>query len=55
MEFFDLIVIVPVREVLLLEILLELFPHNLPFINLLHLLLQLQLFSQISKILAPLC
>ena len=28
-EFFDLIIIVPVREVLLLEILLELLPHNL--------------------------
>ena len=38
MEFFDLIIIVPVREVLLLEILLELFPHNISFINLLHLL-----------------
>ena len=37
MELFDLIIIVPVREVLLLEILLELFPHNLPFIDLLHL------------------
>ena len=36
MELFDLIIIVPVREVLLLEILLELFPHNLPFINILH-------------------
>ena len=37
MELFDLVIIVPVREVVLLEILLELFPHNFPFINLLHL------------------
>ena len=36
MELIDIIIIVPVIEVLLLEILLELFPHNLPFINLFH-------------------
>ena len=36
MELFDLVIIVPVREVLLLEILLELLPHNLPFIDLLY-------------------
>ena len=36
MKLFDLIIIVPVNEVFLLEILLELFPHNFPFINLLH-------------------
>ena len=38
MEFFNLIIIVPIREVLLLKILLELLPHNIPFTNLLHLL-----------------
>ena len=36
MELFDLVIIVPVREIFLLEILLELSPHNFPFINLLH-------------------
>ena len=35
MEFFDFIIIVPIREVLLLEIFLELFPDNIPFIYLL--------------------
>ena len=35
MEFFDFIIIVLVREVLLLEIFLELFPDNIPFIYLL--------------------
>ena len=38
MELFDLIIIVLVREVLILEILLEPFPHNIPFINILYLL-----------------
>ena len=38
MELFDLVIIVPVREVFLLEILLELLPHNLPVIDLPHLL-----------------
>ena len=38
MELFDIIIIVPIREVLLVEILLELFPPNLPFIQLLYLL-----------------
>ena len=37
MELFDLTIFIPVREVLLIEINLELFPHNLPFINLIHL------------------
>ena len=37
MELFNLIIIVPVREVFLLEILLALFPHNSYFINLLYL------------------
>ena len=37
MELFDLIIIVPVREVLLLEILLELLPYNRLFIDLLYL------------------
>ena len=37
MELFDFFIIVSVREVLLLEILLEPFPHNLPFINIFHL------------------
>ena len=37
MKFFDLVIIVPVREVFLLEILLQLSPTNFPFINLLHL------------------
>ena len=37
MELFDIIIIVPVKEVRLLEILLELFPHNIPFINIFHL------------------
>ena len=36
MELFDLVIIVPVREVLLLEILLELLPHNIPFIDILY-------------------
>ena len=36
MKFFDLVMIVPVKEEFLLEIILELFPHNFPFINLLH-------------------
>ena len=36
MEFFNLVIVVPIREVFLLEVLLELFPHNFPFINLLH-------------------
>ena len=36
MELFDITIIVPVREVILLEILLELLPHNLPFIDLLY-------------------
>ena len=36
MELFDIIIIVPIREVLLLEIFLELLAHNLPFIDLLH-------------------
>ena len=37
MELFDLVIIVPIIEVILLEILLELLPHNLPFIDLLYL------------------
>ena len=37
MEFFDFIIVVSVREVLLLEIFLELFPDNLPFVDLFHL------------------
>ena len=37
MELFNRIIIVHAGEVLLLEILMELFPHNLPFTNLLHL------------------
>ena len=37
MEFHDLIIIVPVRKVLLLEVLLELLPYNLSFIDLLYL------------------
>ena len=36
-EFFNLIIIVPDRDVLLLEVFLELFPHNSSFINLLYL------------------
>ena len=33
MELFDIIIIVPIREVLLLEVLLELLPYNLLFID----------------------
>ena len=36
MEIFDFIIIVLVREVLLLEIFMELFPDNLPFIYILY-------------------
>ena len=36
MELFNLAIIVPIGEVLLLEILLELLPHNLSVIDLLH-------------------
>ena len=38
MELFNLVIIVPVREVLLVEILLKLFPPTLPFYDLLHFL-----------------
>ena len=38
MEFFDIFIIVPVREVFLLEILLEILPHYLSVIDLPHLL-----------------
>ena len=37
MELFDLIIVVPIIEVHLLDMLLELFPDNLPFINIFHL------------------
>ena len=37
MEFFDLVIIGPTREVLLLEILLELFPHDISVIDFLYL------------------
>ena len=38
MEFLNLVIIIPVREVFLLEILLELFPLKSPFIDPLYLL-----------------
>ena len=34
MEFLDFSIIIPIREVLLLEVFLEILPHNLPFIDL---------------------
>ena len=41
MEFLDFIIIVPIRKVLLLEVFLELFSSDLPFTNLLYLLVVL--------------
>ena len=35
-ELFDLVIIIPIIEVLLPEIILELLPHNFPSINILH-------------------
>ena len=48
-KLFDIIIIVPIREVLLLEILLELFPHNSPFTTLIHLLEVLPLYGRSSS------
>ena len=38
MELFDITITIPIREVLMPEKIMELFPHNIPFIDLLHLL-----------------